>query len=81
MVNKVGINMIIEREKIGDKVIYIASSPDVNVFAEGKTIEEAEEKFTAGVKFHFENFPKDRESLIKEVKETYEMPLLTKIFL
>ncbi|MBI2449197.1 hypothetical protein HYV49_02785 [Candidatus Pacearchaeota archaeon] len=81
MENRIGINIIIEREKQGDKEIFVASSPDINVFAEGNTIDEAKERFRQGVAIHLKTFPEERESLIKEENEEYEMPLLTKIFL
>lgn len=79
MKGKIGINIIIEREKQGNKTIFIASSPDINVFAEGKTIDEAQNKFVKAVKFHLKNFPEDKELLTK--KEECEMPLITRMFL
>ncbi|OYT41832.1 hypothetical protein B6U80_00255 [Candidatus Pacearchaeota archaeon ex4484_26] len=82
MTGKIGVNIIIEREKQNGKVVFIASSPDVNVFAEGKTIDEAKRKFIEGVKIHLKTFPEEKASLIKEQKEQeYEMPLVTKVFL
>lgn len=78
---KIAVNVVGEREKQDGKDVFIATSPDVNVFAEGKTIDEAMEKFREGVKFHLESFPEERKSLIVEEKERYEMPLLTRMFL
>ncbi len=78
--NKIGINIVIEREKKGSEIIFIASSPDINVFAEGKDIDEVKERFVEGVKNHFETFPEDRRSLISE-KEKFEMPMIQRIFL
>ncbi|MBL7147330.1 MAG: hypothetical protein ISS82_00715 [Nanoarchaeota archaeon] len=79
---KLGINIIIERERVGEKIIFIASSPDINVFAEGKSIDEAKLKFLEGARTHLKNFPEDKEMLrIKTCEETYEMPLVTKAFL
>ena len=77
--NKIGINIVIEREKIGSEIIFIASSPDINVFAEGRDIDEAKERFTEGVKQHLEAFPEERIVLVKE--ENFEMPMIQKIFL
>ena len=77
--NKIGINIVIEREKRDSEIIFIASSPDINVFAEGKNIDEAKEKFTEGVKQHLETFPEERAILMKE--ENFEMPMIQKIFL
>jgi len=57
---KIGINIVIEREKKGSEIIFVASSPDINVFTEGKDIEEVREKFIEGVKHHFETFPEER---------------------
>ncbi len=79
MKNKIGVNLVIERENVNGSDVFTASSPDISVFAEGKTIEEAKEKFISGVKTHLENFPKEKELLIKQ--EQYEMPILTKVFL
>jgi len=76
---KIGINILIEREKKGSKIIFIASSPDINVFAEGKDIDEVKEKFIGGAKHHLENFPEDKRLLMK--KENFEMPMIQKIFL
>ena len=76
--DKIGINILIEREKKGSEIVFIASSPDINVFAEGKDIDEVKEKFTEGVKHHFENFPEDKRLLMK--KENFE-PMIQKIFL
>jgi len=45
MENKIGINIVIEREKVDDKTVFVASSPDINVFAEGDSVDEAEKKF------------------------------------
>jgi len=78
--NKIGINIVIERERQDDKVIFMASSPDINVFAEGENIDEAKKNFLEGVKSHLEVFPEERESLIKNNDE-YEMPILQKVFL
>ncbi|HLC62719.1 MAG TPA: hypothetical protein VJJ21_00195 [Candidatus Nanoarchaeia archaeon] len=78
---KIAVNVVVEREKCDGREVFIATSPDVNVFAEGKTIDEAMEKFKEGVKFHLESFPEERKSLIVEEKDRYEMPLLTRMFL
>ena len=72
--------MIIETEKVENKTVFIASSPDINVFVEAKTIEEVREKFVEAVKIHLKTFPEEREMLINTQKEC-EMPLLTKVFL
>lgn len=77
--DKVGINIIIERERKDSEVIFIASSPNINVFAEGKDIDEVKEKFVDGVKQHLETFPEERKILMKE--ENFEMPMVQKIFL
>ena len=77
--NKIGINIVIERERKDSKIIFVASSPDINVFAEGKNIGEAKEKFIEGVKQHLETFPEERKILMKE--ENFEMPMVQKIFL
>lgn len=76
---KIGINIVIEREKKGSEIIFVASSPDINVFTEGKDIEEVREKFIEGVKHHFETFPEEKKLLIK--KENFEMPMIQRIFL
>ena len=57
---KIGVNIIIEREKKGSEIVFVASSPDVNVFAEGKNIDEVREKFIEGAKHHLEAFPEER---------------------
>ena len=77
--DKVGISIIIEREGKGSETVFIASSPDINVFAEGGNIDEAKEKFIEGVKYHLETFPEEKESLMKE--ENLETPMIQKIFL
>jgi len=74
---KIGLNIVIEREKSR----FIATSPDINVFAEGRTIDEAVSKFREGARFHLESFPEERNSLIESDEEKFEMPMLTKIFL
>ena len=74
---KVGLNIVIEREKS----IFIATSPDINVFAEGRSIDEAVDKFREGAKFHLESFPEEKLSLLETEEEKFEMPMLTKIFL
>ena len=61
MEKRIGINILIEREKQGPEIIFVASSPDINVFAEGKNIDETREKFIMGVKHHFETFPEEKE--------------------
>tara|TARA_Y100000034_G_scaffold133951_1_gene201029 strand:- start:683 stop:922 length:240 start_codon:yes stop_codon:yes gene_type:complete len=75
--NKLGINIVIEREKSK----FIATSPDIDVFAEGNTIDEAISKFTEGAKFHLESFPEERKNLIQPEEERFNMPLVTKVFL
>ena len=75
------LNIMIEREKVNNKDIFIASSPDINVLAEGKSIDEAKKKFLDGVKTHLENFPEDKECLMIQKKEKYEMPMISRIFL
>jgi len=79
MDKRLGINIIIEREKQGSETVFIASSPDVSVFAEGKDIDEAKERFIEGVKHHFETFPEEKDILIQ--KENFEMPMIQRIFL
>lgn len=76
MENKIALNIVIEREKSR----FIATSPDINVFAEGSTIDEAVKKFTEGAKFHLESFPEEKEMLSQE-RNKYEMPMLAKVFL
>ena len=78
---KIGLNIVIEKGKVKNRIMFIASSPDINVFAEGKTIDEAVNKFTEGARFHLESFPEERGSLIKSDEEKFEMPMLTKVFL
>jgi predicted RNase H-like HicB family nuclease len=76
IVNKIGINIVIEREK-GK---FIATSPDINVFAEGNNVDEAIKKFEEGTKSHLESFPEERNNFPKE-NNVYEMPIVAKIFL
>jgi len=77
--DKIGINIIIEKERQDSNIIFVASSPDINVFAEGKDIDEVRNKFIEGVKNHLETFPEEKELLIK--KEKFEMPMIQRIFL
>jgi len=79
MEKQIGINIVIEREKKDSEIIFVASSPDINVFAEGKSIDEVRNKFIEGVKHHFETFPEEKELLI--TKEKFEMPMIQRIFL
>ena len=79
MKHKIGVNIVIEREIQNNKDIFIASSPDLNVLAEGKTIDEAKQKFIEGVRAHLHNFPEEKNLLAE--KERYEMPLVTRVFL
>ncbi len=81
MVNRLGINIVIEKEGKEFDTTFIASSPDINVFAEGKNIDEAKRKFIEGVKNHFETFPEDKKALIIEEDEKFEMPMIQRIFL
>ena len=81
MREKIAINIVIEREKVGKKEIFMASSPDINVLAEGKTIDEAKKRFVDGLKIHLKAFPEERPLLVIEKKEEYEMPMVSKIFL
>ena len=78
---EIGINIVIEREEVDGKTVFIASSPDINVLAEGETIEEATIKFSEGAKHHLETFPEERNFLIKKEEKKYEMPIITKVFL
>ena len=79
--DKIGINIVIERERKDSEVVFIASSPDINVFVEGKDIDEVRNKFIRAVKHHLETFPKEKLSLIKEKNFEFEMPLIQRIFL
>lgn len=79
MDKKLGINIVIEREKTKKGFVFVASSPDINVLADGKTIEEAKKKFIGGVEAHLDTFPEERKLL--EQGEQYEMPTLMRIFL
>ena len=63
--NKIGINIVIEREKTDSGIIFIASSPDINVFAEGKDIGEVRRKFIGAVKHHFETFPEGEDEDVR----------------
>ncbi len=81
MEKRFGINIVIEREKKGDRITFMASSPDINVFAEGKDIDEARKRFVEGVKSHLKAFPEDKESLLIDEEEKFEMPMIQRIFL
>ena len=82
MKTNVGLNIVIEREKVADgEDIFIATSPDINVFVEGLTIDEAISKFVDGAKFHLESFPEEKEELIRSDEEKFEMPMVTRVFL
>lgn len=82
MAMKVGLNIVIEREKISNgSDVFIATSPDINVFVEGRTIDEAIDKFIDGAKFHLESFPEERNDLMQSSEEKFEMPMVTKVFL
>jgi len=81
MPEKLSITIITEREKVGKQDVFVVSSPDINVLAEGKTIDEAQKKFLNGVKFHLKNFPGDRTCLIKKPLERFETPMVSRIFL
>ena len=78
---KIGINIIIERELVGKREIFITSSPDINVVAEGESIEEAKSKFLKGATIHLKNFPNERICLSDKNEEKLEMPMLSRIFL
>ena len=69
MKNSGMIDIVIEKEKVKGENVFIAWSHDVNVFAEGKTIEKAIKKFLDGAKFHFENFSEDRTFLVKKIRK------------
>ena len=60
MEKKFAVNIIIEREFVDGVETFIASSPDINVFAEGRNIDEAKRKFLEGVNFHLKAFPEER---------------------
>ncbi len=72
---EVGVNIIIESE--GD--VFVGSSPDINVFVEGSTIDEVKKKFSDAVVHHLETFPEERQVLGK--KEKFEMPMIQRIFI
>ena len=79
---RIGLNIVIEREKISNvDEVFIATSPDINVFVEGKTIDEAVERFIEGAKFHLESFPEEKKDLMQTNEEKFEMPMVTKVFL
>ena len=80
MENEIGINVVIEREKVEGKTIFVATSPDINVFAEGTNIDETLKKFKEGAEFHLESFPEERKSLTQE-DNAFEMPIVARIFL
>lgn len=83
MEDRIGINLIIEEEDGA----FIASSPDINVFAEGKTVEEAKKKFLSGVDFYFESFPEEKRFFLPKkeeaviTKQKIKLPMIQKIFL
>jgi len=79
MEEKTGINVVIEKETKNSETIFIASSPDVNVFAEGRDIDEARNKFIEGATHHFQTFPEEKKLLME--KEKFEMPMIQRIFL
>ena len=82
MVVKVGLNIVIEREKVSNgNDVFIATSPDINVFVEGRTIDEAIDNFIEGAKFHLDSFPQERKELTQTSEEKFEMPMVTKVFL
>ena len=72
---------MIERELVGKKEVFIASSPDINVITEGKSIEEAKSKFLRGAIIHLKNFPNERMCLKDKTENKLEMPMLSRIFL
>lgn len=80
MEEKVAVNIVIEREKVEGRDIFIVSSPDINVLTEGKTIDEAKRKFLEGLKIHLKEFPEEKESLIVG-EEEYETPMVARLFL
>jgi len=57
MENEIGLDIFIETEEVEGETAFIASSPDINVLAEGETAEEAVINFIEGAKTHFETFP------------------------
>ena len=83
MEEKLSVNIIIERELVDGNTVFVASSPEINVVAEGETIEEAKEKVIGGVKSHLEVFPEEKRCLIERnnVQDRYEMPFISRIFL
>lgn len=81
MEKQFAVNIIIEREFVDGKEIFIASSPDINVFAEGETIDNTKAKFLEGVNSHLEAFPEEKECLVTETKNKFEMPMLSRVFL
>jgi len=81
MKGNLAVSIIIEREKVGKKDMFIASSSDVNVFAEGRTIDEAKKNFLEGLRSHLKAFPEEKDCLIVETKQDYETPMVAKIFL
>ncbi len=68
MEDKLSITIIIETEETNNGEVFVALSPEINVPAEGKTIEEVREKFIEGVTLYLETFPEERRFLVKEEK-------------
>jgi len=81
MDGKLSVNIIIEKELVDGEPVFIASSPDINVVAEGKSMEGAKDKFISGVKSHLEVFPEEEKCLIEKTNAQKEMPSISRIFL
>tara|TARA_Y100000310_G_scaffold155553_1_gene155043 strand:- start:5650 stop:5835 length:186 start_codon:yes stop_codon:yes gene_type:complete len=61
MEDKIGVRIIIEKEDVEGVRVFIASSPEINVIAEGKSVEEAKSKFVEGMRTHLETFPEEKQ--------------------
>ena len=72
MAMKIGLNIVIEREKVSNGCdIFIATSPDINVFVEGKTIDEAVANLREATELYLEEFPIEETS--RSLLTTFEV--------
>lgn len=73
------VTILIEREKVGKKTIFVAYSLDVNVVSQGATKAKAEKNFKKAMKLHLKHQPLIEEELIDHRK--VGMPMISRIFL
>jgi len=80
MEDKIGVNIVIREEKMGDKIVFVVNNEDTGIADFGNTLEEATENFKKSLQLYLDAYP-EKKNLFFNKDETKSPLMVSRILI